>query len=118
MTPPVLLSATWTNAPTSTFSQALADEGCFIQFDVIGKEHYLLDETRAELVHALVQRGYVDHLMISHDRNRDYEMKYGGSTGYCHIFETFLPRLRKLGVTEDQIHTIMVTNPARALSIN
>jgi predicted metal-dependent phosphotriesterase family hydrolase len=96
----------------------LADEGCFIQFDVIGKEHYLLDETRAELVHALIQRGYVDHLMISHDRNRDYEMKYGGSTGYCHIFETFLPRLRKLGVTEDQIHTIMVTNPARALSIN
>ena len=78
----------------------------------------MLDETRAELVHALIQRGYVDHLMISHDRNRDYEMKYGGSTGYCHIFETFLPRLRKLGVTEDQIHTIMVTNPARALSIN
>ena len=29
---------------------SLADEGCFIQFDVIGKEHYLLDETRAELV--------------------------------------------------------------------
>jgi phosphotriesterase-related protein len=96
----------------------LADKGSFIQFDVIGKEHYLFDETRAELVHALIGRGYVNQLMISHDRNRDHEMRYSGSTGYCHIFETFLPRLRKLGVTEDQINTIMVKNPARALSMN
>ena len=97
---------------------SLADEGCFIQFDVIGKEHYLLDQTRAELVHALIERGYVNQLMISHDRNRDYEMRYGGSTGYCHIFETFLPRLRQLGVSDQQINTVMVVNPARALSIN
>ena len=97
---------------------SLADEGCFIQFDVIGKEHYVLDQTRAELVHALIERGYVNHLMLSHDRNRDYEMRYGGSTGYCHIFETFLPRLRKLGVSDKQINTMMVLNPARALSIN
>lgn len=97
---------------------SLADEGCFIQFDVIGKEHYVLDQTRAELVHALIERGYVNHLMLSHDRNRDYEMRYGGSTGYCHIFETFLPRLRQLGVSDEQINTMMVLNPARALSIN
>ena len=97
---------------------SLANEGCFIQFDVIGKEHYLLDQTRAELVHALIERGFENQLMISHDRNRDYEMRYGGSTGYCHIFETFLPRLRQLGVSEHQINSIMVVNPARALSIN
>jgi phosphotriesterase-related protein len=95
----------------------LAAEGCFIQFDVIGKEHWLLDETRAELVHALIQRGYVRHLLLSHDRNRDHEMRYSGNTGYCHIFERFLPRLRRLGVTDEQIRTMMVANPARALAI-
>ena len=95
----------------------LAKQGCFIQFDVIGKEHYLLDQTRAELIHALIVRGYVDHLMISHDRNRDHEMRYGGSTGYCHIFETFLPRLRKLGVSEENLNRLMVLNPAKALSM-
>jgi phosphotriesterase-related protein len=97
---------------------SLADEGCYIQFDVIGKEEYLFDQTRAELVHALIDRGYVNHLMLSQDRNRDHEMRYSGNTGYCHIFETFLPRLRKLGVTEEQITTLLVYNPARALSIN
>lgn len=95
---------------------ALADEGCFIQFDVIGKEHWLLDATRSELIRALVGRGYVRHLMLSHDCNRDHEMRYGGGRGYCHIFERFLPRLRELGVSEDDIRTMTVDNPARAFA--
>ena len=94
---------------------ALADEGCFIQFDVIGKENWLLDQTRAELVHALIERGYLTHLLLSQDRNRHHEMRYSGNTGYCHIFETFLPRLQRLGVTDEQIEMMMVHNPARAL---
>jgi phosphotriesterase-related protein len=96
---------------------AMADEGCFIQFDVIGKEHWMLDATRAELVHALIGRGYLHHLLLSHDRNRGYEMRYGGNSGYCHLFESFLPRLRKLGVSDAEIETITVHNPARALSV-
>jgi len=95
---------------------ALATEGCFIQFDVIGKEHWLRDATRAELIHALIKRGYVRHLMLSHDCNRDHEMRYGGGGGYCHIFDQFLPRLRKLGVGEEEIHTMTVDNPARAFA--
>ena len=94
---------------------SLAAEGCFIQFDVIGKEHWLLDQTRAELLHALIERGYGNQLLISHDCNRGHEMRYGGGAGYCHIFASFLPRLRALGVTAAQIETIMVANPARAL---
>lgn len=95
---------------------ALADEGCFIQFDVIGKEHWLLDQTRAELIQALIERGYLEHLLLSQDRNRDYEMQYSGNTGYCHIFESFLPRLRQSSVTDEQIQTMMVRNPARAFT--
>jgi predicted metal-dependent phosphotriesterase family hydrolase len=95
----------------------LALEGCFIQFDVIGKEHWLRDATRAELVHAMVQRGYTEQLLLSHDRNRDHEMRYGGNTGYCHLFESFLPRLGQLGVTDEQIQTMVVGNPARAFSM-
>jgi len=95
---------------------ALAEEGCFIQFDVISKEHWLLDATRAELVAAMIGRGYVHHLLLSHDCNRDYEMRYGGGEGYCHIFASCLPRLREHGVTEEDIQTMMVANPARAFS--
>lgn len=97
--------------------EGLAAEGCYVQFDVIGKEHWLLDATRAELVAELVRRGHLRQLLLSHDRNRDHEMRYGGNTGYCHIFESFLPRLRQLGVTEDQVRVLMVDNPASALAL-
>lgn len=96
----------------------LAEEGCYIQFDVIGKEHWLLDSTRAELVHELVRRGFVAKVLLSHDRNRDHEMRYSGNTGYCHLFERFLPRLRQLGVTEEQVQTMLVSNPARAFALS
>jgi phosphotriesterase-related protein len=95
---------------------ALADEGCFIQFDVIGKEHWLLDQTRAELIAALIERGYQAHLLLSHDRNRDHEMRYAGGTGYLHLFDCFIPRLAALGVTSEQVRQMMVTNPARAFA--
>jgi predicted metal-dependent phosphotriesterase family hydrolase len=94
----------------------LANEGCYIQFDVIGKEHWLLDSTRAELVQALIARGYVTKLLLSQDRNRDHEMRYSGNTGYCHIFESFLPRLRSLGISQDDINTMLIHNPARAFN--
>lgn len=95
---------------------ALGDEGCFIQFDVIGKENWMLDQTRAELIQAMIQRGYLTQLLLSQDRNRHHEMRYSGNTGYCHIFETFLPRLRRLGVTAEQVEVMMSHNPARALT--
>jgi predicted metal-dependent phosphotriesterase family hydrolase len=95
---------------------ALMDDGCYVQFDVIGKEHWMLDQTRAEILQALIERGYVERLLISHDRNRGHEMRFGGGSGYNHIFETFLPRLQALGVSEEQIETIMVRNPARVFN--
>ena len=96
---------------------ALAAEGCFVQFDVIGKEHFLLDQTRAELVHALIQRGYADNLLLSQDTSRKRWLRSGGHSGYCYIFEDFLPRLRALGVSDLDIHKMTVANPARALNI-
>jgi phosphotriesterase-related protein len=95
---------------------ALAAEGCFVQFDVISKEHWLLDATRAELITALIARGYRDNLMISHDCNRIYELHAAGGYGYCHIFARFLPRLRALGLSDATIDCLMIHNPARAFN--
>ena len=95
----------------------LADQGCFVQFDVIGKEHYILDQTRAELVHALIRRGHIDNLLLSQDTNRQTDLRRARRSGYCRIFEDFLPRLRGLGVTGGEIKKMTVINPARALHI-
>lgn len=95
---------------------ALAQRGAYVQFDVIGKIHWMLDETRVELLRQMVDRGYQDHLMLSSDRCREMELKVGGGPGYDHVLVDFVPRLRKAGFDEALLHRILVDNPARALS--
>jgi len=94
----------------------LAAQGCYVQFDVIGKPHWLLDATRAELVAELVHRGHGERLLLSHDRNRAHEMRFGGGSGYLHLQDEFLPRLRALGLDDALLRTLTVDNPARALT--
>lgn len=96
---------------------ALCHRGAFIQFDVIGKVHWMLDETRADLVREIVDRGYVDHLLLSTDRNRKYELKWYGGTGYAHMLTRFVPMLRERGLPDAAITQILVDNPRRALAI-
>ena len=42
--------------------------------------------------------------------------RYGGN-GYTYLAETFLPRLRAAGVSDDEIHTITIDNPRRLLTV-
>ena len=95
---------------------ALIERGAYVQFDVIGKEHWLLDTTRADLVAALAERGHSGRLMLSGDRNRQSEMHVSGGRGYDYILLEFLPMLRERGVSEAQIHEMLVANPADIFS--
>ncbi len=95
---------------------ALAQRGAYVQFDVIGKIHWMLDETRVDLLCQMVDRGYQDHLMLSSDRCREMELKVGGGLGYDHVLRDFVPRLREAGFDDALLYRILVENPARALS--
>lgn len=91
--------------------------GAFIAFDVIGKSHWLLDETRADLVLALLDKGYGHRLLLASDRNRVNELHVGGGPGYDHVLRTFVPMLRERGVDENSIHQLLVGNPAEIFSM-
>ncbi len=97
--------------------QALCRRGAFIQFDVIGKHHWMLDETRAELIAALVAAGFTDHLLLSTDRARRSELKHYGGLGYACLLSRFVPMLRAAGLGEQVIHRMLVENPRRVLPI-
>ncbi|MGQ0550083.1 MAG: phosphotriesterase family protein, partial [Armatimonadota bacterium] len=98
--------------------EALCCRGVYVQFDVIGKFHWMLDETRADLVMELVARGFADHLLFSTDRNRKFELRSWGGVGYAHLLTHFVPMLRNRGLPEAIIQRILVDNPRRALAIH
>jgi len=70
---------------------------------------------------ALLEAGWVDHILLSHDAGW-YEpgqpggVPAGGFRGYTALVESFIPQLRANGISETVIHQLTVTNPARAMA--
>jgi phosphotriesterase-related protein len=94
---------------------SLAKRGAWIQFDVIGKQHYMLDETRADLAAALKEKGLLGQLLISQDRNRKpFLRKYGGP-GYSDLINRFIPILYEKGLTNEDVKKLTCDNPIKAL---
>ena len=56
-------------------------------------------------------------LFLSQDVCSDSQLKAFGGNGYTYLTDTFLPRLRAAGVSEDEITTMTVANPRRLLTI-
>lgn len=50
------------------------------------------------------------------DTCRLSQMHQNGGRGYDYVWNSFLPRLRQLGVTDDQIHTMLVEVPRTFLA--
>lgn len=94
---------------------SIAKMGAWIQFDTIGKQHYMLDETRADLATALKERGLLGHLLISQDRNRKPMLRRYGGPGYSDVLNRFIPILRDKDWSSEDVQKLTCDNPARAL---
>ena len=103
------------------YIKPLLDRGATIQFDLLGKPP-VVTRTRAtdlevsKTIIDLIKAGYVRQILLSHDICTKTSWKAYGGTGYSFIEEIFLPYLRKQGVTDEQINTLVVENPKRLLT--
>lgn len=95
----------------------LIERGAYVQFDVIGKEHWLLDETRADLLAVLCAEGHAGRLLLSGDRNRVSEMHVNGGKGYDYLLTHFVPLLRARHVNDEAIDKMLVANPAEIFTL-
>ena len=104
----------------------LADTGCVIEFDLFGQEtsYYAPnpvidmpnDAIRLRHLRALIERGHLNQIVISHDICYVTRLRSQGGHGYAHIFENVLPLMRERGFAETEIEAIMVDNPRRLLT--
>ena len=107
-------------AETERLEQLLA-RGIYLQFDMLGRYPHVRsassDRDVAAAVVALVRRGHARRILLSQDVRTKIQLKTYGGTGYAFVFEQFVPYLRRLGLTGDEIETILATNPARMLTL-
>jgi len=94
----------------------IAEKGVYLEVDNIGYLDYQPEWVRADNVSALVKEGYVRQVLLSQDICMLAHLEYQKGPGYGYLLGTFLPLLRERGVSDEDIHTMLVDNPARALS--
>ncbi len=95
----------------------LAAAGSYVQFDTIAKTHYLRDETRAQLIKALIDRGHLERVLLATDRIRPNELYADhGGCGYTYVLDTFLDMLKDEGVSPSEIERICCVNPGEMLA--
>ncbi|WP_067175323.1 phosphotriesterase family protein [Microtetraspora niveoalba] len=105
------------------FAERLLARGVFVEFDFLASPgspwgHLVLmsDHKVVRGIADLIERGHARQIVLGHDVCQKIQLKRYGGKGYDYIHRHFLPALRRLGVSEEAIHTIMVENPARALA--
>lgn len=91
----------------------LLDKGCYIQLDTIGKNSYYPDEKRVEVINTLIERGYVERIMLSMDITRRSHLKANGGLGFCYLMDNFIPKLITSGVKQTDIEQMLRYNPAK-----
>ncbi|MGF1757635.1 phosphotriesterase-related protein [Photobacterium sagamiensis] len=91
----------------------LIDQGCYVQFDTIGKNSYYPDTKRLDMLEALSERGYLERVMLSMDITRRSHLKENGGLGFCYLIDTFIPMLRERGISQQEIDTMLKHNPTQ-----
>ena len=96
--------------------------GASLEFDFLGMSFTPIErhgeDRLIELLLELLSRGHADRLLLSQDVCHDSQLKRYAGHGYVYLAETFLPRLRAAGVSDDEIETMTVANPRRILTID
>ena len=95
----------------------IARTGAFLSIDNLAfVGGYAPLEVRADNVAAFVAEGLVEQVMLSNDICLLDQLAQYGGPGYANVMVAFLPLLRTRGVSESDIHTMLVANPARAFA--
>jgi phosphotriesterase-related protein len=112
------------------YHRGLADRGAYVGFDRFGIETIIKDAERIESVLRMIQAGYVRSLCLSHDAACGAWLGRPSFDGKSvvhpdvlahvlpqweptHLFKRILPQLRERGLSEADVHTLLVENPRR-----
>lgn len=97
---------------------AMACRGCWIEYDWIGGEDGKDDEHTIERISRLMDAGFGNKLLLSHDRGWYDPSKANGGRQlpFTYLSQHFLPKLRDHGFDESTIQQLTAVNPFHAFA--
>lgn len=112
------MNPSWRDADYQT---SLAARGAYLEYDMISMDFYYADqnaqcpsdEDNADAIHRLLTSGFGDRILLSQDVFLKMMLTSYGGFGYAYILRHFVPRLRRLGIKEEDIRMMLIANPRR-----
>ena len=94
----------------------LADTGVYLEYDFFGSEisymtPYMSDAQRIEKIRHLIDEGYIDKILISHDIHTCHNLTKFGGVGFSHILHYTVPKMLHKGIAQADITKLLVSNP-------
>jgi phosphotriesterase-related protein len=104
----------------------ILEAGCYVEYDGFGHTMYHQpymdrvvnegnDIQRIYDINRLIDEGYINQILLGQDVFFKCSLAAYGGFGYAHIIVNLIPLMRSKGMTERQIHTLLVENPKRFL---
>jgi len=104
----------------------LAETGCYLEYDLFGTQmiNYQCnpaidmpcDSQRIMQIKYLIDQGYEDKIVISHDVHTRHRLRKYGGHGYAHIQVNIIPKMLKRGISQEIIDKIQIDNPTEWLT--
>jgi len=112
------------------YHKSLAEGGAYVGFDRFGLDMLIPDAERIKSLVAMIEAGYTRSVCLSHDSicaawlgrpvfggkivmHPDQFAQAAPQWNPTHLFKRILPELRRQGVSEEAIRTLLVENPKR-----
>lgn len=110
----------------------LLDAGCYIAYDGFGLEGYYPaksaladghlpdgpnDVGRIRQIMELIDLGYLNQILVSHDTCLKMQLVSYGGWGYAHLLREVGPLMRVYGLSDEKMNIMMRENPKRLLTL-
>jgi phosphotriesterase-related protein len=99
---------------------AVARHGAMVALDHVGwktQEGYVNDEQRVQLIVELFNEGLGDRVLISTNAVGVAKGHEAKEISYDYLLKTFVPMLKKAGLTDEQVRVLLEVNPQRVLTV-
>lgn len=104
----------------------LAATGIYVEYDTFGLEspfpphapdtYMPSDFQRIEQLAGLIEDGYLKRVLLAHDNCTKHRLREFGGHGFDHIPTTVTGWMKRQGISQSQIDTMLIENPRRVLT--
>lgn len=102
----------------------MLEMGVYVEFDNFGKEYFVdlearrdgygcfvTDVQRVEFLKMLIEKGYVNQILLSCDVCLKTLLRTYGGWGYDHVLVNVVPMMKEFGISDADIDTMINKNP-------